>query len=64
MKKMNENEKLFKRYKGLRQNETNLKLQYDNSQIFFDKLLSKTIYDIVITMKKCVQTAQINFGMK
>ena len=37
---MNEKEKLYSRYKGPRQNKTNLKLQYDYSQYFFDKLLS------------------------
>ena len=41
-KKMNENEKLYRRYKGPRQNKTNLKLHFDNSQKNFDKLLSKT----------------------
>ena len=41
-KKMNENEKLYRRYKSPRQNKTHLKLQYDNSQKNFDKLLSKT----------------------
>ena len=41
-KKMNEYEKLYRRYKGPRQNKTILKLYFDNSQKFFDKLLSKT----------------------
>ena len=65
---MNENEKLYRRYKGPRQNKTNLKLHFDNSQTIFDKLLSKqrghTANKTLISLKKYIQTAQINFGMK